>query len=152
MTTTTTEDAIAMPERDLLALLNVLLEAERAGAKVLNAFLADYPAGSEAWQILRKVQRDEARNCAILMRLIRGLGAEPSTATGDFVAKAMAVEGNAQRLAFLNRGQGWVARRIREALPGVPEGAVRAALVEMQDSHVANIATCDALVAGLPRA
>lgn len=133
---------------DLLALLNTLLEAERAGAKVLNEFLADYPENSAAWQTLRKVQRDEAENCAILMRLIRGLGAEPSKATGDFVAKALAVQGNAERLTFLNRGQGWVARKIREALPGIQEGEIRTALVAMQDSHVANIATCDALVAG----
>ena len=137
-----------LPTADLLALLNTLLEAERAGAKVLSEFLADYAEGSEAWQTLRRVQRDEAQNCAILMRLIRSLGAEPSKATGDFVAKALAVEGNAARLAFLNRGQGWVARKIREALPGIDAGELRSALVEMQDSHVANIATCDALVAG----
>ncbi|NUP87244.1 MAG: hypothetical protein HUU30_16030 [Burkholderiaceae bacterium] len=39
-----------------------------------------------------------------------------------------------------------------EALPAIPEGEVRTALVEMQDSHIANIATCDALVAALPSA
>lgn len=136
----------AMTTTDLVALLDTLLEAERAGAKVLNEFLADYPEGSNARRTLRDVQGDESENCAILMRLIRGLGAEPSKATGDFVAKALAVEGNAQRLAFLNRGQGWIARKIREALPAIPEGEVRAALVEMHDSHIANIATCDALV------
>jgi nitronate monooxygenase len=142
----------SVPNAEILGLLNTLLEAERAGAKVLSEFLADYPEDSEAWRTLRKVQRDEAENCAILMRLIRGVGAEPSKATGDFVAKALAVEGNAARLAFLNRGQGWVARKIREALPGLGEGEIRTALVEMQDSHVANIATCDALVASMPRA
>lgn len=140
-----------LPAAELLALLNTLLEAERAGAKVLNDFLADYAEGTEAWQTLRKVQRDEAQNCAILMRLIRSLGAEPSKVTGDFVAKALAVQGNAERLVFLNRGQAWVARKIREALPAIQPGEIRTALVEMQDSHVANIATCDALVAGMPR-
>lgn len=135
---------------DLLALLNTLLEAERAGAKVLNEFMADYPDGSAAWQTLRKVQRDEAENCAILMRLIRSLDAEPSKATGDFVAKALAVQGNAERLAFLNRGQAWVARKIGEALPSLPPGDIRTALAEMQDSHVANIDTCDALVKSMP--
>jgi len=144
--------SIAMTTPELLVLLNALLEAERAGAKVLSEFLADYPEGSEAWRTLRRVQRDEAENCAILMRLIRGLGAEPSKATGDFVAKALAVEGNTERLTFLNRGQGWVARKIREALPALREDEVRTALVEMQDSHVANIATCDTLVAAMSRA
>lgn len=131
---------------DITALLNILLEAERAGAKVLSEFMADYPEGSEAWQMLRKVQRDEAENCAILMRLIRGLDAEPSKATGDFVAKALAVQGNAERLNFLNRGQAWVARKIREALLSIPEGELKSRLAAMQDSHMINIAACEELV------
>lgn len=131
---------------ELARLLDLLLEAERAGAKVLNEFMADYPEGSQAWHTLRKVQRDEAENCAILMRLARDLGHEPSRATGDFVAKALAVAGNAQRLDFLNRGQGWVARKIREALPRIPDGELKRQLVAMQDSHMINIAACEALV------
>jgi nitronate monooxygenase len=131
---------------ELARLLDLLLEAERAGAKVLNEFMADYPSGSEAWQILRKVQRDEAENCALLMRLARGIGHEPSRATGDFVAKALAVDGNAERLDFLNRGQAWVARKIREALPRIPDGELKSRLIAMQDSHMINIAACEALV------
>lgn len=140
MNDTTSSDA------ELTQLLDLLLEAERAGAKVLNEFMADYPEGSPAWQTLRKVQRDEAENCAILMRLAREMGHEPSKATGDFVAKALAVEGNAERLDFLNRGQGWVARKIREALPRIPDGELKRQLVAMQDSHMINIAACEALV------
>ena len=137
-----------MPHDELLALLNTLLEAERAGAKVLAAFLDEYDTASDAWRTLRQVQRDEAQNCAILMGLIRGLGARPSDATGDFVGKALAVEGKAERLAFLNRGQGWVARTIRQALPRLRAGTIRDALQTMHESHLANIALCDAL---LPR-
>jgi nitronate monooxygenase len=136
-----------LPRGELLALLDTLLEAERAGAKVLAAFLDDYEAESDAWRALRQVQRDEAQNCAILMGLIRGLGARPSDATGDFVGKALAVEGKSARLAFLNRGQGWVARKIREALPRLAAGPVRDALQAMHDSHLANIALCDAIIA-----
>lgn len=131
---------------ELARLLDLLLEAERAGAKVLNEFMGDYPEGSRAWQTLRKVQRDEAENCAILMRLARDIGHEPSKATGDFVAKALAVAGNAERLDFLNRGQGWVARKIREALPRIPDGEIKRQLEAMQDSHMINIAACEALV------
>jgi len=135
-----------MGDEERVALLNTLLEAERAGAKVLAAFLDEYDAGSDAWRTLRQVQRDEAENCAILMGLIRGLGARPSAVTGDFVGKALAIEGKEARLAFLNRGQGWVARTIRQALPRLPAGSVRDALESMHDSHVANIALCDALL------
>ena len=140
------DSAERIPHDELLALLNTLLEAERAGAKVLAAFLDDYEAQSDAWRKLRDVQRDEAQNCAILMGLIRGLGARPSDRTGDFVGKALAVEGNAARLAFLNRGQGWVAREIRQALPRIGPGTVRDALQTMHDSHLENIALCDTLL------
>lgn len=130
----------------LLALLNRLLEAERAGAKVIAAYLEDYAADSPAGLSLLEVQRDEARNCAILMGLIRELGGTPSAATGDFLEKALAVQGRAERLAFLNRGQAWVARKIAEVLPGLPEGPLRTALDAMQVSHVANIEACDRLI------
>ncbi len=53
--------AQAMPRAELLELLNTLLEAERAGAKVLAAFLSDYPAGGAASLGLGAVQRDEAK-------------------------------------------------------------------------------------------
>jgi len=138
-----------MTTPELLALLDTLLEAERAGARVLNEFLRDYPEGSAAWETLRRVQRDEAENCAILMRLARDLGHDPSKATGDFVAKALAVQGNVERLNFLNRGQAWVARKILEALPRIPEGDAKSHLAAMQDSHRVNIAACDALVSSL---
>ncbi|RPI42954.1 MAG: 5-formyltetrahydrofolate cyclo-ligase [Betaproteobacteria bacterium] len=139
-------DESLMSRDELVALLNTLLEAERAGAKVIAAFLDDYEPETEAWLELRRVQRDEANNCAILMRLIEGLGALPSKATGEFLAKALAVQGRAERLSFLNRGQGWVARTLRNHLPRIPAGEARVALQEMHDSHLANIAACDVLL------
>lgn len=138
--------ATSLPTNELLALLDTLLEAERAGAKVLRVFLADHPEGSEARLTLHKVQIDEAHNCAILARLVRSLGAEPSKATGSFAEKALALQGSEERLAFLNRGQAWVARKIREALPRLPPGEIAAALAEMERSHEVNIAACEALL------
>jgi nitronate monooxygenase len=112
---------------------------------VLAEFLNEYERGSPAWKQLAAVQRDEAKNCAILLDLLRQVNGTPSAATGDFVAKAMAVEGKAQRLHFLNRGQQWVARRISEALPRVTRPGVRQALAAMQESHLFNIEACEAL-------
>ena len=56
-----------MAVEELARLLNTLLEAERAGAKVLAAFLDDYARDAPAWRQLAAVQRDEATNCAILI-------------------------------------------------------------------------------------
>lgn len=137
---------LPMPVEEVIGLLNVLLEAERAGAKVLAAFLNDYGRDTPAWRQLAAVQRDEAKNCAILIELIHRLKGAPSAATGDFLGKALAVEGRAARLQFLNRGQGWVARKIAEALPHLGEDFVRDALSAMHESHLLNIEACEALV------
>lgn len=138
-----------LPADDVAALLNTLLEAERAGAKVLNVYLEQLPLGTEARALLACVQQDESRNCAVLMGLLRSSGAEVSAATGDFLQKAIAIEGARERLEFLNRGQSWVARRIAAALPHIANGEVREALKRMHDSHIANIAGCDALLEAL---
>jgi 5-formyltetrahydrofolate cyclo-ligase len=136
----------AMSAEELTGLLNTLLEAERAGAKVLVAFLDDYERDTPAWRQLSAVQRDEARNCAILIELIRRIGGTASTATGDFLVKALKIEGRIARLQFLNRGQGWVARKISEALPAIEDVSVRRALADMYDSHRLNIEACEALI------
>ena len=136
----------AMPVEELVGLLNELLEAERAGAKVLSAFLNDYERDTPTWKRLAAVQRDEAKNCVVLMDLVRRVNGTPSTATGDFLSKALGVEGKVARLQFLNRGQQWVARRISEALPRLEQDFVRGALFAMQESHLRNIEACDALM------
>jgi nitronate monooxygenase len=142
-----TSDVLAVEE--LVELLNTLLEAERAGAKVLAAFLEEYPHDSKAWNQLRQLQQDEAHNCAILMNSIRSLGKVPSSAVGEFVNKALAIQGRVPRLTFLNRGQAWVARKIAEALPRILPGPVHQMLHEMRESHIANIEACDALLIAL---
>ncbi|MGH8631085.1 MAG: DUF6306 domain-containing protein, partial [Burkholderiales bacterium] len=136
-----------MSRDDFASLLNQLLEAERAGAKLLSAFLAELPPDSDAWARLHSVQRDEARNCAVLILLLQDVRAEPSMATGDFYHKALAIEDWRERLEFLNRGQAWVARRIGAALPRVPESPAQRALQEMHDSHRENMRVCENLLA-----
>jgi 5,10-methenyltetrahydrofolate synthetase len=136
----------ALSAAELAGLLNTLLEAERAGAKVLAAFLEDYERDTPAWRQLSAVQRDEARNCAILIELIRRIGGIASVATGDFLEKALKIEGRIARLQFLNRGQGWVARKISEALPAIEDASLRRALADMYDSHRLNIEACEALI------
>ena len=135
-----------MQAEELVELLNALLEAERAGAKVIAAFMNEYERDTPAWRQLAAVQRDEANNCAILIDLIRRVNATPSAATGSFLGKALAVEGKAARLQFLNRGQEWVARKINEALPYLKQDFVRSTLFAMQESHLLNIEACDALM------
>jgi nitronate monooxygenase len=127
-------------------LLNLLLEAERAGAKLLSAYLDELPPGTGDWVGLRAVQRDEARNCALLIHHLLEAQVTPSTATGDFYRKGLEIRSWRERLEFLNRGQGWVAKRIAEALPRIPTPADKAALQAMHESHLANITLCKQLL------
>jgi HEAT repeat protein len=136
-----------MTDKELGELLNQLLEAERAGAKLLAAWLDELPAQSPLYVPLRDVQRDEASNCAVLIECLRGVGVEPSGRTGDFYAKALPIRDWRERLEFLNRGQAWVGRRIAAALPRIQAPAARTALQEMHDSHFANIERCKELSA-----
>jgi len=123
---------------ELVAALNELLEAERAGAKV--ALASTKAAGDDFASLMRQVRDDEAHWCAMLDRQIRRLGGTPSPVTGAFHAKALAIADPLERLAFLNRGQGWVVRKLDELLPRVRDDALRADLQAMADGHRANIA------------
>lgn len=123
---------------ELTAFLNEMLEAERAGARsTLESARAAGP-GPLA-DLLRLVQRDEARWCAMLHRQIEALGGQPSPNTGAFHGKAMAIADLGERMAFINRGQGWVVKKLREILPRVRDADLHASLSEMLKSHEANI-------------
>jgi hypothetical protein len=58
---------------------------------------------------------------------------------GAFYGKAMAIDELRERIVFLNRGQGWVVRRLREILPRVRDEQLHADLSEMLQSHEVNI-------------
>lgn len=122
---------------DYPGFLNELLEAERAGAKLLAAWVDELPTGSALGRKLHAVQRDEARNCAVLIHLLLEAGVVPSLTTGDFYRKGLAIRGWPERLEFLERGQSWVARRIAAALPGLPTAQGRRLLGAMHKSHLA---------------
>ena len=137
---------------ETLALLNTLLQAKRAGVRVAGACAAEHTGETAA--ALAALQRDEARCCGLLARLIRHLQGETGRApgdfrAGDFHAEALAATGAMERLRFLAAGQGWVVRELREALPRIRDEAVHAGLQELLALHERNGARADALIAGL---
>jgi hypothetical protein len=127
---------------ELSAFLNELLEAERAGTGVAlkSAQAAD---GTPYGDLLRDIHRDEARWCAMLLKQLKALREPASNRIGAFQDKAMAIEGLPERIAFLNRGQGWVVRKLREMLPKVRDDALHGDLTAMLRSHEANITRAD---------
>ena len=100
----------------LLDFYNLLLEAERAGVKVLGELLSQ-TEDQHLLDLLKKFLRDEGVNCRILIALIHDLGAEPSDKTGDFVDKVLALDSLKEQIDLLIRGQEWVARKNTKITP-----------------------------------
>jgi uncharacterized protein YeaO (DUF488 family) len=123
---------------ELIAFLNELLEAERAGTKVAMQ-LFEEATDPALKALITTIYRDEARWCAMLVAALHGLSADPSPRTGAFYEKVMAIGDLPGRLVLLNRGQGWVARKLREMLPKIRDDGVRTELAEMLAAHERNI-------------
>ena len=124
---------------------NAMLESERAGARALVVFMDDFPRGSNEWKILRKIHEDEAHNCALIGELLKKAGVDYSHATGEFYAKAVAVKGAKERIAFLVKGLRWAVKRFDEALPRLDPEAKKL-FARMSESHKRSIAACESLL------
>ncbi|MGE0806684.1 MAG: DUF6306 domain-containing protein [Burkholderiaceae bacterium] len=135
----------ALNREALLAALNELLEAERAGARLSLSTVveADDPAFKT---LIASIHLDEVKWCGVLIAAIRALRATPSSKTGAFYDKAMAIPDLRDRMAFLNRGQGWVVKRLRALLPHIHQPEIQAGLSEMLSAHQTNIDRVDALL------
>lgn len=128
---------------ELVAFLNELLEAERAGARI-TAYSATEAKDAGLRKLLRDIQKDETSWCAMLSKWLAHLGAEASAKTGAFYEKCIAIPGLKERVAFINRGQGWVAKKLKEMLPKVRDDALHADFSAMLKSHEENIARANA--------
>ncbi|MBX3488698.1 DUF6306 domain-containing protein [Parvibaculum sp.] len=137
------------PREEILLVLNELLEAERAGARVALASARELTNEDEI-ALLRAVRDDEVRWCAMLFRYIRKADGLPSLKCGAFFAKAMAIGDLHERLHFLNRGQSWVARKLRELMPRVRSDELYGDLKNMLESHESNIDLTDSFLKNRP--
>jgi rubrerythrin len=124
---------------DLLDLLNLLLECERAGARGIGE-IAERVSDDRVRAVLRGIAADEARFCAMLTGHIKGLNGTPNDATGSFYDKLIALDGLEAQLKLLDRGQGWVADKLLEALPKIAQEGLHRDLAEMLAVHDTNIA------------
>lgn len=137
-------DEFADYEPDALrALLNELIEGERAGTRGLLE-MARAPESRDLEALLREVAEDEARFCVMLSHHVERLGGTPSRATGVFADKLARREGLTAKVALLDKGQGAVVDMLEEMLPRIADEALRSDLSEMRDVHRVNIARCAA--------
>ena len=132
---------------ELIAFCNLLLEADRAGARITARTAVD-AKDERTHELMRVIQRDEAACCAMLLKWIRELSGEVSPRTGDFYEKCLVIADPAERIAFINRGQGWVVRKLREMLPKVRDDAMHADLSAMLKTHEENIERANQALTG----
>lgn len=139
-------------DRDsLVAELNTLLEAERAGAQVAARLVAE--AERPALKALAgTIQRDEVRWCKMLIGALQALEAAPSQAVGGFYEQAMGIADIEARFTFVNRGQAWVVRKLKTLLPKVRDDHLHGNLLGMLAAHDHNITKAESTLAALGRA
>jgi len=127
-----------LSREELVAALNELLEAERAGVRVAEETAAQLSdPGTRA--LMESIRRDELKWCAMLTVAIQSLGEKPGSHTGAFYGKAMAIADLQARMAFLNRGQAWVVRKLEAMIPRVRECDIQDRLLAMLNAHRENI-------------
>ncbi len=98
--------------QQLITFLNTLLEAERAGVKVLSDMIREVD-DEDLKSMMREFLSDEGMNCQIFSTLIKHLKGEPSKNIGNFVDKIQALKNTNEKLQLLVKGQEWVAKQIR---------------------------------------
>ena len=128
--------------------LNELLEAERAGVETLSRLFPE-ARGPEMQKLFEAVRDDEAWACAGLVRCVKTLGGIASEKKGDFADKVMSEPTLATRLRLLNRGQGWVVKRLDGLLGDTLPAPVSEFVNEMKRRHITNIEACERLAASL---
>ena len=134
-----------LTREEVHGLLATLLQAERAGVRVCHLSRRDAPTEKHR-QLLGKIFRDEARSCRGLIASLKSLGFEPDSDVGDFADKCLAIADFNDRLRFLNRGQGWVAKKIAEALPRIQQDKIQRQLADMLADHRRNLDTVNAFL------
>ncbi|MAL80817.1 MAG: hypothetical protein CMN55_17235 [Sneathiella sp.] len=133
-----------LANEDILELLNILLEAERAGARAVQV-LSKQTRDAVTGETLQEIAVDEGRFCVMLNQHINRLGGRPSKKTGDFFEKLMALEQFDDKLDLLDRGQSWVVRKIRGALARIGDEKLHADLLDMLKVHEINIKSAASL-------
>ncbi|SDS40645.1 DUF6306 domain-containing protein [Pseudomonas oryzae] len=124
-------------------LLQTLISAERAGVQVASASLREC-TGPSLKPLLERILAGEGESCRRLLTCMKHLDVEPNRETGSFHDKAMAIADMQQRLAFIDRGQQWVIRKLREHLPQCSDPLVRDELEAVLRIHEENSAAAQA--------
>lgn len=118
--------------------LNIILEAERAGVKVLSDVLPRLE-DKEQKKLAEHFLHDEGMNCQILKTIIENSGFTASKNTGDFVQKIESLSTLDEKLDLLMKGQEWVAKQIRRSRSNILKLSEQMLLEAMKIQHEENV-------------
>jgi len=124
--------------QELENILNQLLEAERAGHRLLDA-MSQETSDLQLKSLFAHFTEVEVGDVSVLERLIRLHGGTPSTKVGDFVDRVLSLDSLHDQINLLARGQAWVARKVEQALALNPPPDITAFLKEMANRHRHNM-------------
>ena len=127
-----------MMDAKLEAMLNQLLESERAGHTLLEAMTHE-TADPEIKSLFENFTDIEVSDVSVLEGLIRLHGGAPSMKTGDFAKKVLNIDNLHDQINLLSRGQAWVARKVEQVLALNPPLDIAAFLKEMANRHRHNM-------------
>jgi nitronate monooxygenase len=122
----------------LEALLNRLLEAERAGRQLLDAMTQE-TADPQIKALFANFTDIEVGDAVVLEGLIHLHGGTPSTKTSDFADRVLSIDNLHDQITLLSRGQAWVARKVEQVLALNPPADIAAFLKEMANRHRHNM-------------
>jgi hypothetical protein len=125
-------------QQKLIVFLNTLLEAERAGVKVLSDMIREVEDGNIK-SMMREFLADEGMNCQILSTLIKHHNGEPSGNTGNFVNKIKSLNNQKEKIELLIKGQEWVAKQIRNNRALLNPGSLSFFLESIKVQHEENV-------------
>ena len=124
--------------QELEVILNRLLEAERAGHKLLEV-MAQETSDPQLKALFANITDVEVSDVSVLEGLIRLHGGTPSIKIGDFVDRVLSLDNLHDQINLLSRGQAWVARKVEQALALNPPPDIAAFLKEMANRHRHNM-------------
>ena len=129
---------MAPMDQELETILNHLLEAERAGHRLLDA-MSQETSNLQLKSLFAHFTEVEVGDVSVLEGLIRLHGGTPSTKVGDFVDRVLSLDSLHDQINLLSRGQAWVARKVEQALALNPPPDITAFLKEMANRHRHNM-------------
>lgn len=115
---------------EIVAELNLLLEAKRASTRVAVRWAAEAPDATLR-AAAKTIYAEELQARRILFEALIRLNAAPSQRVGGFFDNAMAIHGAAARLKFMRREQDWVCTRLRALIPRIRDDDLHRALTRV---------------------